>query len=170
MLIDELLTDSRRRLRWPAAECDAFSAADALAEASLLDVRMDLINSDAWLLFDCRGALQIEHANVAVVIIQGVTSCRWESELREGRTWRAVMSWKSEVRPASVTVTAEFEPSGRLEVTGTTGEFFLGDVPGGDAAPPDYTTASHDEVKAGMAQWSSDLDITGASFVGLHHN
>jgi hypothetical protein len=121
MKIIDLLADERRRLRWPTPECDAFSDVDALTEASLLDVRMDLINSTVGLMFDCRGALQIRQGNVAVVVIRGVSSCEWASVPRDGRSWRAVMAWQPEVSMTSLTVAASVEPAGRLRVVGTAG-------------------------------------------------
>jgi hypothetical protein len=165
MKIIDLLADERRRLRWPTPECDAFSDVDALTEASLLDVRMDLINSTVGLMFDCRGALQIRQGNVAVVVIRGVSSCEWASVPRDGRSWRAVMAWQPQVSMTSLTVAASVEPAGRLRVVGTAGEFYVGSTPGGDAPPPDYTTASDAEVRAGMPHWCSDVNVLGATFV-----
>ncbi|WP_152364015.1 hypothetical protein [Microlunatus speluncae] len=64
--------------------------AGELAEAALLDVRLDATTSELWLLFDCRGALQIAEANTAVIAVNGVTAFSWEAEPRHSRTWRVV--------------------------------------------------------------------------------
>jgi hypothetical protein len=52
---------------------------------------MDLTTSDLWLLFDCRGALQLRNGNAAVIVINKITKLSWEAERRERRTWRAVI-------------------------------------------------------------------------------
>jgi hypothetical protein len=59
MRIEELLVDPRRREHAAMPEADALTESDALQEAQLLDVRLDALRSTVWLLFDCRGALQI---------------------------------------------------------------------------------------------------------------
>lgn len=158
--------DLESQLDWassvPKPETSVFVDDDALAECALLDVRLDMINSDVRLLFDCRGALQLQDGNVAVVAIRHVTSLRWDSVDRERRTWRAVVGSKSTRTPGSIGFTVWVEPTGRLDIIGKTGAFVVGNVSGGDEAPPDFVTATDAEVRTGMATWESEFEIVSA--------
>lgn len=167
MRIADLLVDSSRLKRKSVSspETDALTEEDALAEAALIDFRMTAITSDLWLLFDCRGALQLADGNAAVVVVKNVTRLVWEAEERGGAIWRAVMRWSPNVESAGLTIIVEAEPGGRLEVTGKGGEYFVGNVPGGDDPPPDFTTSTPAEIRAGMADWSSEFNVVGASVV-----
>jgi hypothetical protein len=40
----------------------------------------------------------------------------------------------------------------------------VGDIPGGDNAPPDFMTATEEEMRAGLAGWSSEFRPINASF------
>jgi hypothetical protein len=165
MKISELLVDPERDRMSASPESDALTEDGALAEAALLNVRMDTTLSDLWLLFDCRGALQLEEGNAAVVVVNGVTAFNWAAERRDGRTWRAVMGWSPSAQAGHLTIVVETEPDGRLEVRGTGGEFFVGNIPGGDDPPPDFTSATDAVIRAGLADWSSEFDLIGASFL-----
>jgi hypothetical protein len=50
---------------------------------------------------------------------------------------------------------------------GSGAEFYVGDVPGGDEAPPDFTSATDDEIRVGLAQWSSSFAPIRASFLDI---
>lgn len=165
MKISELLVDPGREQMSASPESDALTEQDALAEASLLDVRLDATTSDLWLLFDCRGSLQLEEGNTAVVVVNGLIKLNWEAEERNGRTWRAVMGWVPRADSGRLTVVVETEPGGRLEATGNGGEFFVGNIPGGDDPPPDFTSATDAEIRAGLAHWASEFELVGASFL-----
>lgn len=69
MNITELLRDEDRRRFAAQQEADALREVDSLQEAQLLDVQVDALRSRACLLFDCRGALQIEMGNTAVLVV-----------------------------------------------------------------------------------------------------
>lgn len=165
MRIDGLLATANRGQLCPAPESDALAEDDALVEAALLEVRLDQVRSDAWLLLDCRGALQIENANTAVVIVRGVTECSWRSVGRGARTWRSVMSWRPDVSDRWFRIVAAVEPDGDLSVTGISAEFYLGNTRGGDEPPPDFAAASESEMSGGLASWASEIEVVGASFV-----
>jgi hypothetical protein len=165
MTIEELLTDPRRREMAVAPEADALVEAGTLQEAALLEVRLNMVNSSVWLLFDCRGALQIEMGNTAVVVVRSLHSLRWSGDSRGLRTWRAVLGWTPRTVDRRLSLTADVSPGGLLEVVGMAGEFYVGDVPGCDEAPPDFEAATDAEVRAGLAQWSSAFEPVHASFL-----
>jgi hypothetical protein len=52
-----------------------------------------------------------------------------------------------------------FHHSARLHLEGTAAEFYVGDVPGCDVAPPDYVADDEATVRAGLAGWRSPIDI-----------
>lgn len=167
MRICDLLAPADCYAGVPTPEMNVFIDADALAECALVDARLDMINSDAWLMFDCRGALQIEEGNTAVVVVHGVTEFRWQTVGREGRTWRSVMGSEANVGHTTIEITVHAEPTGQLKVRGTTAAFFVGNVPGGDDPPPDFVSATNAEISRGMASYLSEFNIVGASFVEL---
>ena len=57
MNITELLTTPTRWDHLGPVQMNALTKADTLVEAALLEVSVNAMSGDAWLLFDCRGAL-----------------------------------------------------------------------------------------------------------------
>jgi hypothetical protein len=165
VIIQDLLVSSERRHQSSRPEADAFEDLDALLETALLDVRLDMVNSAAWLLFDCRGAVHIALGNTAVVGIHGVAAFRWQADARGAATWRAVLGWESRNTSGKLLVSADVYPEGRLEIEGRTGEFFVGNVPGLDHPPPDFTKESDSVIRSGLASWTSEFVITGSMFL-----
>lgn len=165
MIIEELLAWPERRSLAAMPEADALAEPDALLEAALLDVKMDASTSSVWLLFDCRGALQLEMGNTAVVVVHGVTDLQWRTESRAQRRWRAVMGWQPAATGEGFSCAADLTSGSRLQVAGSAAEFYVGDIPGGDAPPPDFTSASDAEIRAGLASWTSEFEVVHASFV-----
>lgn len=165
MIIEDLLVWPERWSLAAVPEADALADSDALLEAALLDVRMDATTSSIWLLFDCRGAVQLEMGNTAVVAIRGVTDIQWRTEPGEQRRWRAVMGWRPVTSKAGFSCTAELTSGSSLQVVGSGAEFYVGDIPGGDEPPPDFTSASDAEIRAGLASWTSEIEVIHASFV-----
>lgn len=164
MIIEDLLVWRDRRSLAAVPEADALSEVDALLEAALLDVRFDATTSSAWLLFDCRGAVHLEMGNTAIVVVHGVTGLQWRAEPRSQRTWWAVMGWHPTAAERAFSCTADLSPGGRIHVAGTAAEFYVGDIPGGDDPPPDFTSATDEEIRAGLASWASVFEVVHASF------
>jgi hypothetical protein len=113
-------------------------------------------SGDAWLLFDCRGALQIRNGNVAVVVVRNVSELSWLNAPRGGRTWQTVMSWEPRTHPAGLALSAALIPDAELSIVGSGGEFYVGNIPGGDAPPPNFTSPGDEEIRRGLASWSSE--------------
>ena len=165
MNITELLNSPDRLNYWKPAEMDALTEPDTLMEAALLEVGVNAANGDAWLLFDCRGAFQLPSGNVAVVVVRDESELGWINAPRGGWTWHAVMSWKPQAHPAGLAITAGLTPDADLRIVGSGGEFYVGNIPGGDAPLPDFTPASDEEVRRGLAGWSSEIEVVGASYL-----
>lgn len=124
-----------------------------------------MVGSAVWLLFYCRGALQIEMGNTAALVVRSVSSFQWSGQSRGPRTWRAVVGWEPRVEAGGWILTAHLNPGGRLEIAGAGAEFYVGDVPGCDDAPPDFLDATDEELRTGLAGWSSEFKPVHASFL-----
>src|SRR2546430_982186 len=141
MLIEDLLVGPGRRSYAASPEMDALTEPGALMEAQFIAGRLDAVRSEAWLLFDCRGALQIRMGNTAIVVAKAVRRFAWQTK-RAGRptAWTIVGS-----EPAAVegvwSLSLTFVPEARLEIEAEAAEFFVGNLPGGDDAPPDFGEA-----------------------------
>lgn len=162
--IEDLLVWPSRRSLAAEPEADPLRQADALLEAALLDIRFNAATSSLWLLFDCRGAVQLEMGNTAVVVIHQVSSVQWDADPRSGKTWRAVMGWRPLSTAGAFSCTADLYPESRLHAVGGAAESYVGNIPGGDEPPPDFVTASDQEIRTGLAQWRSDFEVVHASF------
>jgi hypothetical protein len=53
---------------------------------------------------------------------------------------------------------AAFVPSTRLELEADSAEFFVGNVPGGDEAPPNHMEADDATIRAGLPSWTSTFE------------
>lgn len=164
MILEDLWYWPDRRSLVAVPETDALTQAGALAEATLLDVKFNTTTSSAWLLFDCRGAYQLPMGNTGVVVVEGVTALKWDALPQPGRTWRAVMGWLPVAAEGRFVCTVDLEPHSGLRVVGASAEFFIGDIPGDNEAPPDFTTETDKTIRAGLASWSSEFRVIGASF------
>jgi hypothetical protein len=165
MRIEELLVDPRRREHAAMPEADALTEVDALQEAQLLDVRLDALRSTVWLLFDCRGALQIEMGNTAVIVAYGLHRFSWVAQPRGRLTAWTVVSSEPVARGGVWSLSLAFVPSARLELEADSAEFFVGNVPGGDEAPPNYMEADDATIRAGLQSWTSTFEPVHAVFL-----
>ncbi|MEU6155675.1 hypothetical protein ABZ816_37390 [Actinosynnema sp. NPDC047251] len=55
--------------------------------------------------------------------------------------------------------------SGELFVSGVSAEFWVGDVPGCDEAPPDFCTDPEATIRAALASWNSPFEPVHARFL-----
>jgi hypothetical protein len=122
MRIEELLVDPRRREHAAMPEADALTQSDALREAQLLDVRFDALRSSVWLLFDCRGALQIEMGNTAVIVAHGLRRFSWTGQPRGRLTAWTVVSSEPVARRGMWSFSLAFVPSARMELEADSAE------------------------------------------------
>lgn len=167
MKIHEFLASPERRSFTPTPEADALRDDGALAEAALLDIRFDAVRSELQLLVDCRGALQLEAGNTAVLVLKQVKIFQWEAEVVIPRVWRTVIGSQARPQgPGAFELTAFFvDPGESMRVVCAAGEFFIGDVPGCDEPPPNFLTASDNEVRAQLQGWNSEFSPVHASFL-----
>jgi hypothetical protein len=165
VIVDEFLRSQERFDVQVPPEMDPFLDEGALDGAYVLDIRFDALRSRAWMLFDCRGALQVVTGNTAVLVVNEVRSFSWaDNDAPKPRRQRSVGVWRPSSANGNWAVHMGFESSSHLLITGSGGEFFVGDIPGGDDAPPDFMTATEEEMRAGLAGWSSEFRPINASF------
>jgi hypothetical protein len=169
MKLRDLLTDPNRR-RFAAqpemdALMDALRESDALQEAQLQDVRFEVVSGTLWVLFDCRGALQIEEGNTAVVVARGVSALHWHGPPYDHwRAWPVVESVIG-VHGRDWSLSLSLLSDARLAVTARAAEFWVGDAPGCDEAPPDFTADDDVTIRNGLASWESEFQPSYSVFL-----
>lgn len=164
MNLEEFLQSVARYAVEAQPDADALRQPDALQESALVDIRMNVVASTAWILLDCRGSLHVTEANTAVVVLRGADQGSWQLPRAGTFAWQTVIDWKISEVGSGMELSIGLLAGGDVVVRAARGEYFVGDVPGGDDAPPDFTTSTHAQVWAGMAGWSSEFSPRGASF------
>lgn len=167
MRLHEFLVSPDRRSIGAAPEADALRDDGALEDAALFDLRFDTVRSELWLLFDCRGALRVRAGNTAVLVLKAVQRVRWEDKSAIfPHMWRSVDNWV--VRPldrGSFELNTDFFKKASLHAVFSSGEFFVGDVPGCDEAPPNFLTATDHEIRTELQGWNSTFSPIHGSFL-----
>ena len=168
MIAADLFHDPERRRFGVMPESDPLTEPDALQEAVLVDVRFNSVVNSVGLLFDLRNALQFQapDAMVAVLIARGLRSLSWPIEL-DGRPRSWMVALSSELDPSAGTFRFRLgfvsQPWLTLESGGA--EFFVGEMDGVDAAPPDYGEDDDVTVRLGMPSWESRFAPSAATFL-----
>lgn len=72
-------------------EVDGLFEPDAPQEAVVVDLRMNVCESTAWVLLDCRGALNVPEGNTAVVVLPGAYTASWELPATGTLAWQVVI-------------------------------------------------------------------------------
>ncbi len=162
----DLLDDPDRRSYAAMPEMDALTEAGALQEAALVDVCVDAVTCSVSLLFDLRGALQLREGSVAVLIARGVERFEWRPCPGErGRVWHAVTASIPDNSAGRFRLRLGFVSSKELVVEAAAGEFYVGDMPGMDGAPPDFVDDDIATIRAGMPSWSAPFEPGWATFL-----
>jgi hypothetical protein len=163
--IQELLLDPGRRVHAAQPEMDALTENDALQEAQLVDVRFEALTGTAWLLFDCRQAIQLRMPNTAVLVVKGVRRLEWSGESRGARTAWNVVGSDPEALKGTFVLRLAFFPDAVLEIEGLAAEFFVGVVRGLGDAPPDFAEDDERTITSNMPSWESTFEPTHATFL-----
>jgi len=166
-MISEFLTSPQRFGVVEPPEMDALIEDSALEEAALFDIRVNAVDASAWLLLDCKGALEVRAGNTAIVVIKSLQHLEWTCPSPAPHSWCTVWAWKPSIAEGLLTVEFVLDGGGEFRATGSAAEFFVGDVPGGDDPPPNFTSATDEEIRKGLAQWSSPFTPLRASFLDL---
>lgn len=164
--VEDLLAAPGLRQYAAKPEMDPLTEADALQEAQLLDVRFDALRSTIGLLFELRVALQLREASTGVLVAHGVQEFRWSAKRRStGRTaWNIIGSTphhEDQVFRLSLLIW----PEAQLKLSATSAAFYMGDVPGLDEIPPDYSDNDEAAIRSGLAGWRSAFSPVYAVFL-----
>ena len=169
MKIDDLLVlDPGLRRYASLPEMDPLTEDDALQEAQVLDVRFEALTGVVGILFELRQALQLQEANTGVLVARGVRELAWSGPPRETvmTAWsvgRSVPTARDRLFGLSLVMWPH--PGARLTLTAESAAFFVGEVPGLSAAPPDYTQEDLAAVAAELAGWDSPFEPVSAVFL-----
>ena len=105
---------------------------------------------------DCKVPLNIRDGNTAVLVVHGLDELTWVSENDPpGRLNRADESWTPTIKDPGWGLSAMLWRNATLTVAARSGEFYVGDVPGGDDPPPDFAVEDGATVRARLASWAS---------------
>ena len=152
------------------AHPDPLREPDVLYEAYPLAIRIDTVRSVASILLDCRFCQPVP-GNTAVLSVSTSCSIEWAApaSISSGYFQWTIASWNVDVSSAWM-ARAELGWSGEGSITmrGRDALFVNGDVPGMDAAQPDFTTDSPRAIRQGLAAW--DSPFTPMSFSRFSSN
>lgn len=162
----DLFHDPERRSYASMPEADALTEEGALQEAALVGVCFDATTASVGLLFDLRGAIQVRDASVAVLIARGVTRLDWVNDHgRPGRIWHAVTGSIPDNADGRFSLLLGFAPDAELRLEAKAAEFYVGDMPGIEGAPPDFVEDDEETIRAGMPGWTWTFAPTAATFL-----
>lgn len=149
-------------------EMDPLTEEDALQEAQVIDVRFDVLSGVVGIIFELRQALQLQETNTGVLVARNVHELAWSGPERTA----ALTAWSvgssvptAKGRLFGLSLVMWLPPGVRLMLTAESAAFFLGDVPGLSAAPPDYTELDRAAVAAELAGWDSQFEPVSAVFL-----
>ena len=133
---------------------DVLSQPDALLETQLLEVRSAAVVTRAVCLVDLKGSLYIDDGNVALVLAEGVERASWTTtRLKRQRSAWTILGSQCEEEGGALHLHLGCMPDGHAELVAQRLTFVIGDMPGMDEAPPDYTEATDEEIWAGNPTW-----------------
>ncbi|WP_153346372.1 hypothetical protein [Nocardia aurantia] len=128
---------------------------DGLLEAQVLDILYEVAAGVVWILLDCRGALHVDEGNAAIIAFESIEHLEWRGNRRSGWYSHIILTSNCRVSGSSLSFELGLNPQSRLVVTAGHGRLFVGDVPGCDDAPPDFTEDDDRTIRAGLANWQS---------------
>jgi hypothetical protein len=161
----DLFHDPRRRSYASMPEMDALTEPDALQEAALVDVRLSALDNSVGLLFDLRGALQLQDGDTAILIAREVARMSWDALSRSGRTWYATTRSVPDTSGDRFAFSLGLVPDARLTLEAAGAEFYVGAMAGVDGPPPDLVADDDATVLSGMPRWDAAFEPSAASFL-----
>jgi hypothetical protein len=101
-----------------------------------------------------KGSLYFDDGNVGLVLAEGVRRASWTSVPQPGDRYAWTILGSSCVETdGGLHLNLACMPDGDADVVARQLTFVVGDMPGMDEAPPDYTEASDEELWAGNPTW-----------------
>jgi hypothetical protein len=103
--------------------------------------------------------------NTAVIVAYGLHRLSWVGQPRGRLTAWTVVRSEAVAKGGTWSLSLGFVPSAQLELEAGSCEFFVGNVPGCDEAPPNYTEADDATIRAGLPSWTSTFESVHAVFL-----
>jgi hypothetical protein len=140
-----------------SVEVDGLRDDGALDDASMVEIAFSPVWSEVRVLFDCKGALNIQEGNAAVLVAHEVTKFEWSAGDSRSPLDRRVEQWIPSFGASGWNVRALIWNNCTLVLEARSAEMYVGDVAGGDDAPPDFGRDDEEAIRAGLAGWASEF-------------
>jgi hypothetical protein len=169
MSIEELLRSESSLQLSPLPENDPLRDSDALQEADLVGIWVDVLRSTTTVLFDLRNAIELRSGNTGLVSFIGAPSVTYHStdDRREPFVSHLVVGSTVESSAGSLCLTVSldsWDPHGEeVVVSGGLARFLYGEVPGLSPAPPNFPDDPRNEILSHMPSWRSEFILLHAS-------
>lgn len=141
---------------------------NALFEADLLDIRLNILESRVGLLFDLRTALNLRSENTGLLIGRGIHHLEWinDDERIRKRSSHMTMTSIPKVQNNRVEMLIQVFLNAELRVQTNRVEFYTGRVPDiGDEQQPDFGMDDDATIRARMQTWESEFHPRTATFL-----
>lgn len=149
----------------PRPEVDPLVESDALLEAQFIGMKVNGDVGRCGLIVDLRTALQIRRPNTAIIVADKVQEARWEMDPISAKTvWNIVASTTAR-GGSGYTFTAWTHPSGEVRVTARRLAYFGLSGQGLMDVPPDLSSDPEHVIRAGFADWESNVRVLDGSLV-----
>lgn len=127
-----------------------------------------LVAVTSSLLLSFNGVEALSNAAAAATVASNVRELAWAGP--ERRTSLTAWSVASSVPSTKdglfgMSLVMWPHPGARLSLIAQSAEFFVGDVPGLSAVPPDYTENDRDAAASELAGWASPFELVSAVFL-----
>ncbi|WP_166902416.1 hypothetical protein [Mycobacterium sp. DL440] len=144
---------------------DPLSEEDALLEAQILEVRYDGIRSVLGVALEMRLAERITETSTALLVARNVIHYSWNQTDRRGeRTAWTIISSTPLRTESDFTLELKTSPGGSLSITTNSASLYSVRINGLEGtAPPDYGSPNYAAIRRGIANWTSDVEVVGAS-------
>lgn len=144
---------------------DPFSEQDALLEAQILEVRYDGIRSVLGVVLEMRLAERITETSTALLVARDVIHYSWnQTDRRGGRTAWTIISSTALRKESEFSLELKTSPSGSLSITANSASLYSVRINGlEETAPPDYGNPNYADIRRGIAHWTLDVEVVGAS-------
>lgn len=143
-----------------------FSEDDTLLEAQILEIRYDGIRSALGVALEMRLAERITETSTALLVAHNVIHYSWnQTDRRGGRTAWTIISSTPRRTESGFALELKTSPSGTLSITANSASLYSVRISGLEGtAPPDYGNPNYAAIRRGIANWTSDVEVVGASY------
>ncbi|PVE96872.1 MULTISPECIES: hypothetical protein [unclassified Microbacterium] len=138
-----------------------FLHTELFVDAQVTRILVDVMTGTVGILFELRQAERLR-ANTALLRVTGVAQQNWicTAMANEFTAW-SITGATIHQRLGEFQFVAQCLPAGALRVVGSSAEFILLEASALATAPPDYRTDSHDLIRFGVANETTECEAVG---------